>query len=203
LRGAIADGALRPGAQLGEAELAARFEVSRGPLREAMQRLVQEGLLRSEPHRGLFVIECSVDDVHDIYRARMGVESAALRIHTHDQRSSAIAELETVAGEPREICDTVEHASTARSDLRFHEALVSLSGSLRLTRMMATLLTETRMCLSALSAAEESETNPRDRVGAHGSILAGIAARDDPAAQSALRRHMQDALDQLAPGRRL
>ncbi|MGH3815020.1 MAG: GntR family transcriptional regulator, partial [Pseudonocardiaceae bacterium] len=46
LRDAITRGAFPPGAQLGEVELAGRLGVSRGPLREAMQRLVQEGLLR-------------------------------------------------------------------------------------------------------------------------------------------------------------
>ncbi|MGH3966570.1 MAG: GntR family transcriptional regulator, partial [Mycobacterium sp.] len=52
LREAIMRGQLAPGQQLGEASLAAQFAVSRGPLREAMQRLVAEGLLRSERHRG-------------------------------------------------------------------------------------------------------------------------------------------------------
>ena len=55
LREAIMTGTLPPGTQLGETDLAARFQVSRGPLREAMQHLVSEGLLRSERHRGLFV----------------------------------------------------------------------------------------------------------------------------------------------------
>jgi DNA-binding GntR family transcriptional regulator len=52
LRDAIMTGALPPGTQLGETELASRFQVSRGPLREAMQHLVSEGLLRSEQPAG-------------------------------------------------------------------------------------------------------------------------------------------------------
>lgn len=66
LRIAIMRGVLAPGAQLGEASLAAQFAVSRGPLREAMQRLVSEGLLRSERNRGIFVIELTDDDVLDV-----------------------------------------------------------------------------------------------------------------------------------------
>ena len=77
LRDAITRGAFPPGAQLGEVDLAARLGVSRGPLREAMQRLVQEGLLRGERHRGLFVVELGLADVHDIYAARLVVEQAA------------------------------------------------------------------------------------------------------------------------------
>ena len=57
LRQAIGHGELKPGAQLGEADLARKLGVSRGPLREGMQRLTQEGLLVSIRNRGLFVID--------------------------------------------------------------------------------------------------------------------------------------------------
>src|SRR5215204_4789941 len=77
LRRAIMYGSIPPGSQLTETELAAQFQVSRGPLREAMQRLVQEGLLRSERNRGLFVVELDDDDARDIYVARAAVEKAA------------------------------------------------------------------------------------------------------------------------------
>ncbi|MBO0864516.1 MAG: GntR family transcriptional regulator, partial [Mycobacterium sp.] len=78
LREAITRGQLAPGQQLGEASLAAQFEVSRGPLREAMQRLVAEGLLRSERHRGIFVVELTEADVHDVYRLRKAIERVAI-----------------------------------------------------------------------------------------------------------------------------
>jgi DNA-binding GntR family transcriptional regulator len=76
LREAVMSGVLPQGSQVGEVALAAQFGVSRGPLREAMQRLVQEGLLRSVPHRGIFVVELTDADVRDIYDARQAVESA-------------------------------------------------------------------------------------------------------------------------------
>ena len=57
LRAAILDGTVNPGAQLKETALAAQLSVSRGPLREAVQRLIQEGLLWTEPHHGTFVVE--------------------------------------------------------------------------------------------------------------------------------------------------
>src|ERR1700754_1550329 len=73
-------GAFSPGAQLGEVELAGRLGVSRGPLREAMQRLVAEGLLRSERNRGIFVRDLGEADVRDVYTARLAVEQAAGRL---------------------------------------------------------------------------------------------------------------------------
>src|SRR3954468_4154381 len=67
IRDAIARGDFAPGVQLGEAELAKELGVSRGPLREAMQRLTQEGLLVSYRNRGLFVVSMDQDDFRDIY----------------------------------------------------------------------------------------------------------------------------------------
>ncbi len=79
LRAAIGHGELKPGEQLGEAELARRLGVSRGPLREGMQRLTQEGLLVAIRNRGLFVIDMTAEDISDMYLAREAVERAAAR----------------------------------------------------------------------------------------------------------------------------
>ena len=80
LRQAIGHGELKPGAQLGEAELARKFGVSRGPVREAMSRLTQEGLLVPIRNRGLFVREMTADDIRDMYLAREAIERAAARV---------------------------------------------------------------------------------------------------------------------------
>ena len=79
LRELVIAGSYEPGTQLSEVDLAERFGVSRGPIREGLQRLVQEGLLRSEPHRGVFIPVISPDDVHDIYLAREAIEGAAVK----------------------------------------------------------------------------------------------------------------------------
>ncbi len=88
IRSNIIEGVLPPGSQLHEVELAASFGVSRGPVREALQRLIQEGLLRSEPHRGVFVPVMSDDDIVDIYVAREALETAAVRRITGTARAA-------------------------------------------------------------------------------------------------------------------
>jgi len=197
LREAIMTGALQPGTQLGEAELAARFQVSRGPLREAMQRLVSEGLLRSERHRGLFVIELEPGDVYDIYAARAAIERAALiRIIRSDPKKAA-KRLREVLAEMAGAADDGDPSAVSRADLRFHEELVALSGSRRLARMASTLLIETRMCLAALQRTGHS---PADRVAEHTAIVDAIEAGDEERALALLEAHMEDAINRLAPG---
>lgn len=196
LREAIMYGSLPPGSQLGESELAARFEVSRGPLREAMQRLVSEGLLRSERHRGLFVIDLDADDVRDIYATRTAVERAALSLVLGGDRESAAAQLaETVTAMATAARQQDPHA-LSEADLHFHEVLIAASGSRRLTRMARTLLIETRMCLSRLHGTGQSAA---DRVAEHNRIIEAIRDGDETTALELLQSHMDDAVRRLAP----
>src|SRR5690625_7733170 len=114
LRSAIMYGTISPGDQLGEAELAGQLGVSRGPLREAMQRLVQEGLLRSERHRGLFVRELEAEDVRDIYVARLAVERASCELIMRGNRGEALARL--TASLEQLVAAAETGGRTARSD---------------------------------------------------------------------------------------
>ena len=194
LREAIMSGSLPPGTQLGETELAGQFQVSRGPLREAMQRLVSEGLLRSERHRGLFVIDLEPDDVHDIYSARLAVERAAVLRVLGDDPLAAAATLEDAV---QEMAEAHDGPAVSEADIRFHEVLVEASGSKRLVRMARTLLIETRMCLSALHRTYASD---EERVTEHKRITAAIRDGDRESALSLLEAHMEDAVQRLAPG---
>jgi DNA-binding GntR family transcriptional regulator len=77
LRHAIIDGKIAPGATVTEQQLAAEFGVSRGPLREAMGLLVDEGLLVSVPYTATRVVSLSPGDVSEIYSLRIALESLA------------------------------------------------------------------------------------------------------------------------------
>lgn len=196
LRAAIMHGVLAPGRQLGEAELAAQFGVSRGPLREAMQRLVQEGLLHSEHNRGLFVIRLEPDDVRDIYNARAAVERAAVALILRGDRNHAAAQLEAVHADMIAAAERGDRTALSDADLRFHEALVGLSGSPRLTRMHGTLLVETRMCLTAL---QNTDRPAADAVGEHGELVEAVRTGDKRRLNRLIDAHMEDALGRLIP----
>ena len=194
LRDGIVTGTLAPGTQLSEVELAHSFGVSRGPVREAIQRLVQEGLLRSEPHRGVFVPVLTDADVVDVYLARAALESAALRrfiATSHSQSSYEIldqhvVEMETAAARG-------DWEAVGRFDLEFHAALVASTGSQRLQRMFATLISESRLCLAALTGAETRH----DLVTEHRAICDGIRDGDTERALEALEKHYDDAVVSL------
>lgn len=197
LREAIMYGKLPPNAQLSEVELSAQFGVSRGPLREAMQRLVQEGILRSEPNRGLFVRHLDYDDIRDVYTARTAIESAAALIVQRERGATSINKL-------RQACAAIERAAHQKdpsklsdADLAFHKVLVAESASPRLMRMHDTLIVETRMCLTAL---ENTMPGAKAVVDEHNLVIDAIENGDRSAVLQRIESHMQDALQRLVPG---
>ena len=196
LREAVMSGELPQGSQVGEVQLAAQFGVSRGPLREAMQRLVQEGLLRSVPHRGLFVVELTDADVRDIYIARLAVESAALlAILGRPRRREVARRLDRAVARMSAAADRADAPALSRGDLLFHELLVAHSGSPRLQRMGSTLLVETRMCLAALA---DTYVAPARLVDEHAEIVRTIRSGDRERALAVLDEHMADAIGRLS-----
>jgi len=195
LRSAIMYGSLPPGSQMGEAELASRLGVSRGPLREAMQRLVQEGLLHSEPHRGLFVTTLDADDVADIYLARLAIERAACERIIRCHRVEAVAELTAAQARIVSAAGRGDANELSDADQEFHETLVRVSGSPRLQRMAQTLLVEKRMCLTALQ--DKYTADAQALVDEHKGLVDAIEAGDEQLLLSRLEAHMNDALERL------
>jgi DNA-binding GntR family transcriptional regulator len=150
LRAAILDGSMVPGVQLKETALADRLHVSRGPLREAVQRLIQEGLVWSEPHHGTFVVELSRRDAADVYLARRAVEgTAAVRLMGMSSREAALRSLEAAVVDLRAAVESGGWSNVVAADIVFHERLVGSADSKRLTRMFRTLAAETRLCMNA------------------------------------------------------
>lgn len=200
LREAITRGRLAPGQQLGEASLAAQFEVSRGPLREAMQRLVAEGLLRSERNRGIFVVKLTDDDVRDVYQARKAIERAAvIEVLRGDPRAAA-ARLRSPVEALRVAASRGDGAAAADADQAFHEVLVECAGSPRLHRAMRTLLSETRILLGEL---EDAYPDLREQVAEHVVLRKAIGAGDEALAVRLIDEHMDDAVRRLLARRAL
>ena len=200
LRNGILAGRYSQGEQLAEAELARRFGVSRGPLREAMQRLIQEGLLQNRPHRGVFVPELTDEDLVDIYFAREAVETAAVRrIMAAGEAVSVSRRLANdvdrmmVALRKQDLNTVVDH------DLRFHTHLVDAANSRRLSRMYSVLIAETRLCRHMLVS---EFTGRKNVVEEHVALVDRLAAQDASSAQRAIRRHLHEPPKSLSRQRR-
>lgn len=196
LRQAIFEGTLPAGAPLGEAELAEQLGVSRGPLREAAQRLVQERLLTTTRRRGLAVVSMDAAAVADVYLVRTAVECAACRLVLRDNTvvDRTVRTLTKVHQRMVRANKRRDAHAVGDTDIEFHQALVDAAGSPRLSASIATLLIETRLCTYSL----DREFRVRaDMPDSHAEIIDAVAARDEAALLAVIERHMTEAARRL------
>ncbi|WP_326595463.1 GntR family transcriptional regulator [Streptomyces sp. NBC_01803] len=192
LRDGIHRGVFLPGTQLHETELAERLGVSRGPVRESLQRLIQEGLLASQPHRGVFVPVLSEDDVVDVFFAREAVEAAAFRrVITARASAELLDALRRVVDDMATAAEDDNWWGVADLDLSFHRMVVEAAGSHRLNRMFDTLVSETRLCLNMYA---DLEPDRMDLLPEHRGLVDLIAGADLPTALTTLRQHFDEAV---------
>jgi DNA-binding GntR family transcriptional regulator len=187
IRSQILEGRFEPGMQLTESQLATQLDVSRGPVREAFQRLVQEGLLVAEPHRGVFVPRLEADDVADVYVARAAIERSAARLLVRRGDPAVLDELGALVTEMSRSAEGGSWSDIADADLRFHETLVAGARSPRLARMYDTLLVETRLCFRNLG---DITADPDEVVAEHRALLDALRAGDEDGAAACVEDHL-------------
>jgi DNA-binding GntR family transcriptional regulator len=196
----IIDGSFRPGEQINEAQVATQLNVSRGPVREALQRLVQSGLLISKRNRGVFVRELTADDVAEIYAAREVLECAAAEVivaRSSEERSNIAAELEAIVDGMIPLIAAQDWPQVSRLDLAFHSRIVEASGNTRLRRAYLTLATETLICMSNLEEAYPY-SDPASIAEEHRRIAVLLAEGDMRDVREALHQHLSAADDYLS-----
>jgi DNA-binding GntR family transcriptional regulator len=190
IRQGILDAHYAGGTLLSEYELARRIGVSRTPIREALSRLQQEGLVRSVARRGTFVAELTARDIIEIYELREQLEVFAAGAAA-ERMDMALAEelrdeLDAVRAAPR-----VERIAAAREeDVHLHKQIIAAASNGRLTQILSTLDDQVhRIRFMALSGEPRIDAT----LGEHAGIIDAIIRRDREAAGEAMRRHLQAA----------
>ena len=198
LRLAIVNGQLPPGTQMTEIPLAARLGVSRGPVREAVQRLIQEGLLTTSRHRGVFVVDLQPAEIDDLYVTRELIESGAAQRLAKAAGRGRLDALTRALTALRRAEATGVWRRLVDADLGFHAALVATGGTTRLRRTFDTLSVETRICLNRL---EPFYPQRRDVVAEHEAIFRAIEGGDSEGVAALIHQHMHEAAARLTTAR--
>jgi DNA-binding GntR family transcriptional regulator len=193
LHRAIVTGRLRPGERLPIIELADVLEMSAMPIREAVRRLDAEGLVENIPHRGARVTELSLEDLAEVYEARLALEPLALRRaaerFTPEHARVARERLEVLSAMPDDNSGVTSDAHTA-----FHFALYAAADSSWLLRLIRPLWeTSERYCLAMPSVRRLAS-----RGHEHEELLAACVAREPARAALALHEHLARTAHELA-----
>jgi DNA-binding GntR family transcriptional regulator len=123
----IVAGELPPGSRLRQEALAEELGVSRTPLREALARLVSEGLVDFAPNRGATVARRDFGDMEQAWRARLVLEPGAARMAAERRDPEEIARMREIVGRQRDVADDVTASFGLNRD--FHLTLVAAGGN--------------------------------------------------------------------------
>lgn len=196
LRDAIITGEIEQGSRLSETKLAQRFDVSRGPLREAIRRLEGMNLVSHRPQQGVRVVQLDAELILQIYDAREALESKAVGLAANAMTSAEIDELHRlIDAQSKQMRANDSAQVSAESDYAFHELVIRGSKN----RVIEHALREEiyhliKMFRYQTNWARHSSTNSLIE---HRQIVYAIEQRDSVLAEVTMRRHIVHARERI------
>ena len=193
IKGDIISGALAQGAKIVESDLALQYGISRGPLREAINRLEQMKLIVRVPHAGSRVVTLDARMMEDIYRAREALEGMAARLAARLMPRAEIDDLfELLDQHEAEIDQTGGNAYFQREgNIDFHYRIAVASGNQWILQNLNGELYH----LIRMGRRRSGQVPHRAKAALdqHRQVTAAIAARDEELAEILMRRHISGA----------
>ncbi|MGJ3255214.1 MAG: GntR family transcriptional regulator [Alcanivorax sp.] len=189
----IVRGEILPGSKVSETELASRYGVSRGPLREAIRRLESRKLLERVVHVGTRVASLSVNDLIEIYHVREALEGMAARLAAEHMTADEVRGLYDVLAQHEQQQDLREDVAyfQREGDLDFHYRIIQGSHNATLSQLLiGELYHLVRMYRYQFSTVAN---RPQKALNEHRRIVEAIEARDGEMAELLMRRHISSA----------
>lgn len=186
IKDSILSGEMEPGLILVERELTERFECSRTPVREALQRLSYEGYVAILPRRGYLITTPSVRDTAESYHLREILEAEAARLAAGRLTSDLVDEL-------REWTQLDQEQGVVQmSNMRFHMLIAGASGSRRLADLIGRLMEEMNRMVELDPGMHDSSYG-----GEHREIAIALVSGAGDAARDAMVRHIRASRDRV------
>lgn len=194
LREKIRHGHLVPGQRLVEADIVRETGASRGKVREALKRMETEGLVTIEEFRGASVRRLSMDEVNQIYKARMALEGMLAAEFAAAKKPALKRKLEKLQDAMNALEKTGNHRRFARLNDDWHALIIKGSGNAYAAQFLTQLSVPVyRLLFASFYNAQRIDKANADHKVITGAIVAGDAAR----AETAMRAHIRDGLDSL------
>ena len=183
----IMNGELGAGDRLNENALGSEFNVSRGPVREAVQALAEAGLVTIKRNRGAFVREISLEDVLHVYDLRAGLARVSGRLAALRATPTAISRLEGHWASMEDAREARQFDSYYNFNREFHRCIVEMTGNPRLIECHEQTEREVFLFLRrGVTGPTRIDTSNRQ----HREMLDTIAAGDELEAARAFERHV-------------
>ena len=193
LQAAIVSGDLPAGERIGEMALCERFNLTRGPLREALRRLESRGLVEKKPHVGITVVQVSSEQLLELYRIREVMEGLAAREAAHNMTDDEIGAIRSLLQDHEQgiIASGGQAYYQSEGDFDFHHRIVTGSRNRKLAQMLLGdlyyLVRLYRYRLSTFAG------RPHRALQEHRHMVEALEQRDGELAEFLMRRHIHAA----------
>ncbi len=175
--------------RLDERQLSAALGVSRTPIREAMTLLEQEGFLRTEPRRGIFIVRKTKKQIIEMIEMWAALESMAARLATVNASDADIAALRQMFDEFRTTTPAEHIEEYSDANIAFHQAIIRLSGSHLMGKTIDNLFIHVRAIRKmTISQSDRAARSIED----HMRIIEALERRDTELAERLVRQHSLD-----------
>jgi len=178
---------LKPGQRLREEQLASQFGISRTPLRDAISRLAQNGLVDIEPRKGASVKQFNIDDVVEVYDIRTVLEGLAARLAAPELNLNELKKLKALFSkkDPR---------SLIKADTGLHDLIINSCGNKKLMEILNNIHGLVQAFrVAGYKSRQRSATATVD----HKQILKALMERDGAAAENLMRGHIQKVKQEI------
>ena len=197
IRQAIFSGSFELGDRLNEADIAERLNVSRGPVREALAQLKQEGIVTMRWHQGAFIMQLSATDIRELSSLRTVLEVFAIRQAAVASTAADISAMNDVLSAMSKGVDEQSDFDMIKLDVQFHDELYRAAHHERLWNAWNSI--RSQVMLSLLVKRHTSNEYYRHKVIAEHQLLFDvISSRDADACEQAIREHLSGTYDRLA-----
>jgi len=192
IRAAILGRQIQPGSRLFETDLATSLGVSRGPVREALRQLEQEGLVRSFPRRGAIVVALPEDEIEAFYELRADIEARAFARACERVTPQDLDELSATLDDLSSALALGDVDAITTADMRFHRTVMDLSGFTLLKQMWSSLEGPLRIRVYQFTEAELARNglSEQDEPFPHAMLLDALRRGDPDHASAVARGHV-------------
>jgi GntR family transcriptional regulator, rspAB operon transcriptional repressor len=193
LKAWIIVGELAPGSVLKEADLVARFAVSTSPVKEALSRLRQDGLVKVIGRRGYAVTELTLQDFHELIEMRIILEGASAELAAPRVTDADVKRLRGLSVLSLDATNPTSVTAFMVANQAFHESIAEIGGNRRLLRATRQNFDDIQRMLFTGMGRDDGEGLERD----HDEIIEALARRDGACAREAMARHILQARERV------
>lgn len=195
IRKMILNGSLMPGEKVNQVQLAESLNISRGPIREALRMLQNEGLIKHETNKGTFVTTLSLQDAYEIYTLRALLEAKAAVLAIPYLTKIDFCKLDEILEEFQSALNEQNLEKEARCDINFHHTIIGASRHQRLIHMHEQL--DTQVGAMFLTVANIVPARVALVVENHRKLLNALKSKDSTRVSEEFSDHYVSALKDL------